>query len=186
MFTGNLFYRQGFFGRYRTIIHTKIVLYANNPDTTGKTIRPAGKEVASMNKQQEGIVISVTGDLAKVRTSRHSDCENCGSCPGTSAIVLDARNPLAARPGQRVMIEVQEVGLVKSAFVVYFMPLLALFGGAMAGDYAAARLGQEALLFQVAGACLAFAVSLAYIKFVDRRAGRNTGLQPVIVSIITD
>ena len=142
--------------------------------------------MAIVNKQQEGIVLSVTGNLAKVKTSRHSDCENCGACPGSSAIVLDARNPLAAKPGQRVLIEVQEVGLVKSAFVVYFLPLLALFAGAMAGDYAAVRMGREALFFQVAGACLAFAASLLYIKFVDRRAGRDTGMQPVIISILTD
>ena len=140
----------------------------------------------SMNNQQEGIVLSVAGEVARVRTSRHSDCENCGSCPGTSAIVLDARNPLAARPGQRVMIEVQEIGLIKSAFVVYMMPLLALFGGTLAGYYAAGRLGHEPLWFQVAGACLAFAAALVYIRFIDRRTGRDAGVQPVIIKIITD
>lgn len=149
------------------------------------TIRPE-RWVMSMDKQQEGIVLSVAGDMARVKTSRHSDCENCGSCPGMSAIVLDVRNPLAAKPGQRVMIEVREVGLVKSAFVVYMLPLLAVAAGAAAGYWAAGRLGQDPLWLQVAGAALAFLLSAAYIRFVDRSAGRDAGSQPVIIRILTE
>ena len=32
-----------------------------------------------MDKQQEGIVLEVVKGMAKVKTSRHNDCENCGS-----------------------------------------------------------------------------------------------------------
>ena len=63
-----------------------------------------------MDRQQEGIVLECLDQgMAKVKTSRHNDCENCGACPGNSAIVLQARNPLKARPGQRVLVEVKEV-----------------------------------------------------------------------------
>ncbi|MBP1765422.1 MAG: positive regulator of sigma RseC/MucC [Firmicutes bacterium] len=82
-----------------------------------------------MEKQQEGIVIETRGDMARVKTSRHNDCENCGACPGNSAIVLDARNPLDAKIGQRVVIEIQEVNMLKAAFIVYVLPLLAAFAG---------------------------------------------------------
>lgn len=138
-----------------------------------------------MNMQQEGIVISTDGEMARVRTSRHNDCENCGACPGNSAIVLDARNPLGARPGQSVLLEVQEVGFLKSAFIVYMLPLIATALGAMAGGYVAGRLAQEALWFQVAGAVAAFAAAVLYIRYFDKNASSNKNMQPVITRILS-
>jgi len=137
-----------------------------------------------MNMQQEGIVISVAGEMARVKTSRHNDCENCGACPGNSAIVLDARNPLGAKPGQLVLIEVQEVGMLKSAFIVYMLPLIAMFLGAMAGGYAAERFSHEALWFQVAGAGAAFAAAVLYIRYFDKSASSNKNMQPVIIRVL--
>jgi len=140
-----------------------------------------------MQTQQEGIVVAVGGGgLAQVKTSRHNDCENCGACPGNSAIVLEARNPLGAKPGQRVMVEVQEVNMLKSAFIVYLLPLIAIFIGAMLGGYLAERLGMTALWLQVGGGGLAFASSVFYIKYFDRSARTDTNMQPVITHILTE
>jgi Positive regulator of sigma E activity len=138
-----------------------------------------------MDKRQEGIVISVDGDMAKVKTSRHNDCENCGACPGNSAIVLDARNPLGAKTGQLVLLEVQEIGMLKSAFIVYMLPLIAMFFGAMAGGYLAGQFARDALWFQVAGAAIAFAVAVLYIRCFDRSASSNQNMQPVITRILS-
>lgn len=138
-----------------------------------------------MITQQEGIVISVAGETARVKTSRHSDCENCGACPGNAAIVLDARNPLGAKPGQPVMIEVQEVGMLKSAFIVYMLPLIAMFAGAVAGGYLAGQLAKDVFWFQVAGGGAAFVLSILYIRHFDKRASANKNLQPVITRILS-
>lgn len=137
-----------------------------------------------MNSQQEGIVISVDGQTARVKTSRHNDCENCGACPGNAAIVLEARNPVGAEPGQLVMVEVQEVGMLKSAFIVYMLPLIAMFLGAMAGGWAAGQLVRDAFWLQVAGAGLAFAAAVLYIRYFDRSA-RSSNMQPVITRILS-
>lgn len=136
-------------------------------------------------EQQEGVVVAVEGEIAKVRTSRHNDCENCGACPGNSAIVLDARNPVGAKPGQRVVVEVQEIGMLKSAFVVYILPLIAMFVGAWLGGYLAGCMGREPLWFQAGGAGLAFIGSVVYIKYFDKSARGNTTMQPVITRILT-
>lgn len=139
-----------------------------------------------MDGQQEGVVLSVYDGMAKVKTSRHNDCENCGSCPGNTALVLDARNPVGARPGQRVMIEVKEADMLKSAFIVYMLPLIAIFVGAMLGGYLAERLAAEPLWFQVGGGGLAFASSVCYIKYFDRSASTDVKKQPVITRILTE
>jgi len=133
--------------------------------------------------QQEGVVLSVENGLAKVKTSRHNDCENCGSCPGNAAIVLDARNPLGAKPGQRVLIEIKEAEMLKSAFIVYMLPLIAIFAGATLGGYLAEHLAAEALWFQVGGGGVAFVSSVYYIKYFDRKARTNIKMQPVISRI---
>ncbi len=90
-----------------------------------------------METQQEGIVLEVFDGTAKVKTSRHNDCENCGACPGNSAIVLEADNSLGAKPGQRVAVEVQEVNMLKAAFIVYVLPLIAIFVGVLIGNVVA-------------------------------------------------
>lgn len=134
-----------------------------------------------MEKQQEGIVLEINGRTAKVKTSRHNDCENCGACPGNSAIVLDAYNPLAAKPGQRVTVEVQEVNMLKAAFIVYMLPLIAAFAGGLAGWY----FSKGITGFEVAGGVIAFLLSVWYIKRFDYNARMDEKMRPVITSILS-
>ena len=137
-----------------------------------------------MEKQQEGIVIELRGEMARVKTSRHNDCEDCGACPGNSAIVLDACNPVCAKVGQRVVIEIQEINMLKAAFVVYMLPLIAAFAGVISGDWLAYRMGQESNWFQVAGGFIFFAIAIFYIKVFDRASHSNVEMQPTIIRII--
>ncbi|WP_425060608.1 hypothetical protein SCACP_13430 [Sporomusa carbonis] len=138
-----------------------------------------------MEKLQEGIVLEVTGNIAKVKTSRHSDCENCGACPGNTAMVLDARNPVGAQKGQRVAIEIQEIGMLKAAFIVYVLPLIAAVVGAVAGNYLAGSMQAEPVWYQSGGGLIAFGLSMVYIKYFDRNARTNDKMQPVITRILS-
>lgn len=135
-------------------------------------------------QQQEGIVIEVEGRNAKVKTSRHNDCENCGACPGNSAIVVSAYSPIQVRPGQRVIVEVQEINMLKAAFVVYVMPLLAIILGALAGYGIADYLTIEGLSFPIAGAMLSLLISIWYIKYYDYSSRTNEKMRPVITRIL--
>ncbi|MDF2634755.1 MAG: positive regulator of sigma RseC/MucC [Pelosinus sp.] len=140
-----------------------------------------------MDKQQEGIVLEVTDNhMAKVKTSRHNDCENCGACPGNSALILDARNDLGAKPGQRVAIEVREVNMLKAAFIVYILPLIAIFIGVVAGGNFAENSGYQPLGLQIMGGTVAFILSVVYIKFFDSAARSDVKMQPTIIRILSD
>lgn len=143
-------------------------------------------EAITLEKQQEGIVVAVSDGMAKVRTSRHSDCENCGACPGNTAIVLDARNPVQARQGQWVMVEVKDVNMLKAAFIVYLLPLIAVCGGVLAGAGTAfVSQAPEPLWHYAGGGIAAFVLSMAYIRQFDRNARKNQKMQPVITRILS-
>lgn len=136
-----------------------------------------------MTEEQEGVVIAVEGRLARVRTSRHSNCENCGACPGNTALVLEADNAIGAVVGQRVLVVIQEVNMLKAAFIVYVMPLLAIAAGAAAGWYVAPALPGPGNVWPVAGGVLALAAAVAYVRRYDRWARQGTML-PRIVKIL--
>ena len=83
-------------------------------------------------------VVSTSHGRAKVAITRS---EACGSCPAKSMCstasgninVLEVRNPVEARAGQTVIIELQPGTLVKATAMVYLLPTVAMVAGATAG-----------------------------------------------------
>ncbi|MCX7779478.1 MAG: SoxR reducing system RseC family protein [Negativicutes bacterium] len=139
-----------------------------------------------MEKSQEGIVLATVNGIAKVKVARHSSCENCGSCPGNTAAVLEARNPVDARPGQRVLLEMQQDSIVKAAFIVFILPLLGVFAGASGGTYLADALLVPANPVQIGGGIFGFTISLYAIRRFDRRARSDNDMRPVIIRILSE
>lgn len=138
-----------------------------------------------MKKETEGVVIALDGKVAKVRASRHSDCESCGACPGENAMVMDVYNPVDAKVGQVVAIEIPEAYMLKAAFVVYFLPLLAAFAGYLIGVWISQKYGFPALLTEISASIIAFLLSLLYIKYFDRSMGK-TKKMPFITDILSE
>ncbi|WP_312563261.1 SoxR reducing system RseC family protein [Anaerospora sp.] len=136
-----------------------------------------------MVKRQEGVVLEVSEKMAKVKTSRHNNCESCGACPGNSALVLDAKNPLGALPGQRVEFEIREAGMLKAAFIVFVLPLLAAFIGGTSGGWLATHAGYDAQLPEIIGGVMSFGLAVMYIKYVDVSIRSDARMQPIITRI---
>jgi len=137
-----------------------------------------------MRKEETGIVIETSENKAKVKASRHGDCENCGVCPGDNAMVVEAQNPIGAKVGQRVAFEMQEANMLWAAFVVYVLPLLALFAGGIGGGVIGQQLGLPALAFQIGGSSGLFVLAVVYLKRYDRAVKKNDQLLPVITKIL--
>lgn len=138
-----------------------------------------------MKRESEGIVIAIDGQIAKVKASRHVDCASCGACPGDLAAILDVYNPVAAKVGQRVMIQIPETHMLKAAFIVYLLPLITAFAGFFAGRWIAQKFGLPVLLLEVGVSFVAFALTLLYIKYYDK-AMTKTKMMPVITSILSE
>lgn len=137
-----------------------------------------------MKTENQGVVIETSGDMAKVKSNRHGDCKNCGACPGDNATVLDVQNPLGAKPGQRVVFEIKEENMLKAAFVVYILPIIAIFLGSICGAWLASKIGQPEKIFQIGGAIIAFILSVLYVKVFDRATNKNNKVKPIITRIL--
>lgn len=138
-----------------------------------------------MKTESEGIVIEVVGNTAKIKTNRHGDCKNCGACPGDQAMVVDALNPLGAKAGQRVTFEIKQTNMLKAAFIVYILPLISIFIGVISGTMIAEKIGLTTIALQIAGAVIAFSLSVLYINFFEKSTHSNEKMQPVVTSIIS-
>ena len=152
--------------------------------TTGMTTRPylfRNERGESVMEEQVGIVLTVQGNTAEVRASRHSHCESCGACPGAEAMTLMAWNTPGAKVGQKVVFLVYEVSMIKAAFVTFALPLLTTLAGIGVGYWVA----QDITGWPVwGGALLGAALGIGYIRYFDRKLHNGKGSMSEIIRII--
>lgn len=81
--------------------------------------------------RETGTVKSVKGSECEVAVKRKTACgENCASCSAACSEreqICLAKNEIGAKVGDKVFIEIETVAVLKSAFLVYILPLLVFF-----------------------------------------------------------
>ncbi len=118
--------------------------------------------------REEGIIRSVSGKLCSVEVTRKSACgENCASCGGNCKLktqICIAENICRGVPGDRVIIEISDKKMLKSAFLVYILPILVFFVVYVASSACSASDSISAI-----AAVLCFAIVLSVLTFYDKR-----------------
>ena len=129
--------------------------------------------------REAGIVIEECGNLCKVSVKRKSACgENCASCKAACSAgehICEAKNPVGAKVGDRVSLETDSNKVLKSAFLVYILPILAFLTVFMT---VSSRLSEAV---SAAFAILAMAVVFVLMRVYDKR--HKNELLPEIVEI---
>lgn len=138
----------------------------------------------SYTKTEEGIVLEINGETAKVKASRHSDCENCGACPGNDAPIITVSNKINARAGQSVLFEIQDEQTLKGAFLIFILPIIALFAGVWLGGAVFLYLSLGVMAGRIIGGIAFLLLSVLLIKLQDKKLGRQRNSLPAIVKII--
>jgi sigma-E factor negative regulatory protein RseC len=133
-----------------------------------------------MKNQMEAMVVEVNNNIAKVKLSRHNDCSHCGTCPGNSAMLLEANNDIGARPGERVVMVVEDRNVLQSAFIVYILPILAGSLGWIAGFYMAQWLGTTTFWPEMIGSLAFLGLALFYIVRFEKALSAKSHI-PVLI-----
>lgn len=140
---------------------------------------------------EEGIVCRVYRDgWAEVITERKDACARCGashSCRlagSGSNMVTKAINRAGAGVQDRVAISLKRQSLLKTAGIVYMIPVICFLLGAIAGVGLTTRLDMGintgAVLFGLAGLALGFVI----IILISRSMSHGESLTPIIVEIL--
>ena len=120
-----------------------------------------------------------TAQVIHIRQSACSgDCHKCSGCGAAQeSILLTARNPIGAKPGDLVIIESKSGPVLAAAAVLYLMPLLLFFIGYLVGSLTWGKGGP-------AGG-IAFVLGIAAAALYDRRMGKKNKTEYTIVRFNT-
>ena len=108
-----------------------------------------------------------TATVIHVRESACSgDCHKCSGCGAAKeAILLEAANPIGAKPGDLVTVEAATGPVLKAALVMYMLPMVLFFAGYAVG----------AVLWQMGAVVggLSFLGSIVLAVVYDRKVVKN-------------
>lgn len=123
---------------------------------------------------EEGKVIEVKGDIAKVQIQRSTSCGTCRACwkSEEGRLVACAENLVGAKVGQKVKVEVSG-SILKAAFIVYILPLLGLIVGYGVGSSIIKAMGYP--IYSEKIGIISGLATLALSFFLVRYYGRKTG-----------
>lgn len=116
---------------------------------------------------EEGQVVDLVENRARVRLARNDSCRSCGLChfgEDEGGMILEVGNSVGATTGDRVAVKLEERDPLSAAGLLFGLPLLALLSGAGTGWVLARALGFP----PDGGAVLFSAVFLAGAFFLIR------------------
>ena len=106
-------------------------------------------------------------EVIRVRESACSgDCHKCSGCGAAQQnLLLTARNPIGAQPGDMVVISSETKTVLKAAAVLYMLPLVLFIVGYLLGE----SLWQRGGLVSICAVILC----IVLIKLYDRRLAKK-------------
>ncbi|MCU7871567.1 MAG: SoxR reducing system RseC family protein [Candidatus Thiodiazotropha sp. (ex Lucinoma borealis)] len=143
--------------------------------------------------EEPATVISLENDFAIVETQQRAACGSCSSVNSCSTTVLSGlfkrrhnrlkvANPIQARPGEQVIIGLQEQALLKVSFIAYLLPLVCMILVAILVQSLATQFAwQGGELPQVIGGLLGLISGFLLLKRLAEQRRDKPGYQPVIL-----
>lgn len=129
--------------------------------------------------ESEAIVVKIANGVTYVEAQSTVGCgkSNCATQGCSTAVLtqlfsqkakaLEVNNPITAGIGERVVVGLQENIFLKTAFIVYFLPLCAMFFGVGAGLWFAGN-SEMRDLYAGLGALLGLIGSIFLLKYLTR------------------
>ncbi len=137
--------------------------------------------------EETGLVVErLKSNRVRVKVFRSASCEHCasaGACQALAGVgtemLVEVRDELGVKPGQRVVIAIAEKTLLWASFLVYILPLVGLFIGVSLAQWLAPA-GSQA--WMVGGGFLGLSLGFLGIYRYSRRL-KATEYLPVVVRV---
>lgn len=138
--------------------------------------------------EEAGIVMTVERDGVWVATQRKTTCGSCSArmtcgqglltrlTPDNRPHLIKVQSDLTVREGDQVTLGMPEALLVRSAFLVYMVPLLAMFSSALAAN--ALNTSEPWIIFS---AVLGFLAGALWVRHYSERYLDSAAMQPIVV-----
>ncbi|MEO1815580.1 MAG: SoxR reducing system RseC family protein [Acetobacterium sp.] len=136
-----------------------------------------------------GTIKALQGNNAEVEIKRNSACGDCGAChvsKDQSVMLTTAKNPINAKSGEIVEVEMQFANVFVAAFIMYGIPLIAFILGSCVVYYlvGALSLGWDQVLTSFITGISLTAITYLVIRNFDRKGRFNSKYQPVIIAVV--
>ncbi|MGQ9603708.1 MAG: SoxR reducing system RseC family protein [bacterium] len=131
-----------------------------------------------------GLVRAIEGKFVEVVIPKGGECKNCGACivyASDHTSVVRAINPVGAKIGDRVEIEIHPRDVVFGAFFVFIFPLLVGALSGLMGFLIGRRIEHAYLIAAVLGA-IGLLSSFLIVGLISRR--RVIGVYATVVEVV--
>ncbi len=139
---------------------------------------------------EQGIVKRTIGTKAWVVTTRSEMCEACasqGACKvlgGGKQMEVEAINAAQAKPGDQVLLTLENQSLMKLSFLVYMFPILALIAGAALGQKVGSYFSINRELASFGVGAIAFGLAFLIVRKKDKKLEQTGAIIPRVARII--
>lgn len=141
--------------------------------------------------ETQATVIRAEGEAAYVQARNTSSCGACSSGSGCGAKTLveifggparefRALNQAGAKPGDNVVVGLEDGALLKGSFTVYLVPLALLFLGAIAASQLAPAIALRDV-YSICGGVVGLLLGFVGVRLYAQRISASGRFQPVIL-----
>jgi len=138
-----------------------------------------GKVVGIEKNGWARVITERTGACGGCQTKQH-----CHSCLTNSKIEARALNMAGARTGDLVSVSIKTETLLKSAAILYLVPVLGMLAGALSGPVIGKILALSETVSAILFGFVGFSLGFVLVYFYSRKMSSQNRLSPIIEQII--
>ncbi len=135
-----------------------------------------------------GLVVDLKDEIAIVNIKRKSACGSCKACEmgrsNMSELNVEVKNLLGAQRGDHVRIQMQTPDILKAAFLVYMIPLLALLGVVTITYFIQQSQGALNEPMMIAVGLVLMVLSFFFVRKKDRQLKETETFEPVMTEVV--
>ena len=139
---------------------------------------------------EEGTITKVAGNKAWVMVTRSTMCEGChnkSACHtlgGGKDVETQAINSVFGKVGDRVLLRISSSSVIKAAFLVYLLPIIALIVGSLWGMRLGERYAFDPELGAVMMGASSFIVAFLIVYLYGKSKSDDKNYMPEVIKIV--